>query len=171
MTTINKVMMKAYERKVAEAEAAAARAEQTEKVVEIMMDQADELAYFALRLREILEFVEEPLKEISALVHTDGEITLERAENLMDQMEEVGEQVGSIFDAVVEICGGPDDQDDEDEDETECDCCKDIRRAEAIYDQASPVGVTLAPTASEDVVKRFLDSVLTNVTAANANRI
>lgn len=155
MTTINEIMSKAYERKLVAEKEAAHRAEMTENAVIAMMDQADELAYFALRLREILEFVEQPLNEISTLVHTDGEITLERAENLMNQMEEVG----SIFDAVVEICGGPDDQDDEDE--ADCDCCEDIRRAEA----------TLAPTASEDVVKRFLDSVLANVAAANTNRI
>jgi hypothetical protein len=161
MTTINEIMAKTYERKLAAEVRAAALAEQTEKTVEAMMDQADDLAYFVMRLREVLAFVETPLQTISALIHTDAEVTLEQAEELIGEMTETADQVGPVLEAIADICGGPGEDDDLDEDDVdECDCCDDIRRAEA----------TLAPTASEDAVKKFLNSILANVAAQSDRR-
>lgn len=122
MTTINEVAQKVFEREEAEAREAQQRTEATEAAIETLLDQADNLAYYALRLREVLSVIETPLHALCELVHSNAQVSLETAQSLLQDISAVEYQTSDFLAAVDENFGDFDEaEDDGDED---CPCCE-----------------------------------------------
>lgn len=155
MTTINQIAAKIAERKAAEEamliakhqaeqDAAAQREADTEAAVEEMMDNADTIAFFALKLREVLEKIERPLISFVNLCDRDAEISLEMAQQINADLENAGYCYSNIFDGVETDIGSYDEYiADESEDEGACDCCVAQRAAEEAFAQTAPNNPTI----------------------------
>jgi hypothetical protein len=121
MLTINEVAQNIHARKQMELEAREELKIQTEAAIEDMLDVSDELAYYALRLREVLEHMEKPLREMCELAEQDAVVSLNMAENITAEMRGVGDHFLDIIEATAETFGEyvAADEDDEEEDEDE----------------------------------------------------